>query len=89
MGKWNRNKSKTRRWQRNHLIARHGSICQICKKPFEKMRDITFDHIVPVSQGGDDAIENLQLAHFKCNQLKDDMTPREFQIFQQGGELVE
>lgn len=53
------------------------------------MKDITFDHIIPMSKGGDDYLENYQLAHFACNQLKNDMTPDEFKIFQQGGVLVE
>lgn len=89
MSKWNRNKSKTRRWQRNHLISKYGGKCAICGKAFESMKDITFDHIIPMSKGGDDTIDNYQLAHFACNQLKNDMTPEEFQIFQKGGEKVE
>ena len=89
MGKWNRNKSKTRRWQRNHLICKCGGRCAICELPFNSMRDVTFDHKVPISKGGDDTLENLQLTHFACNQLKGAMTQREFEIFQKGGELVE
>ena len=89
MAKWNRNKSKTRRWQRNVLVMKQDGKCAICEQPFESMKHITFDHIIPLSKGGDDLFENYQLAHFKCNQLKADMTPKEFEIFQKGGELVE
>lgn len=89
MAKWNRNKSKKRRWERNHLINRDGNKCSICKKAFESMKDITFDHILPISRGGLDEVVNYQLAHFSCNQTKGVMTPREFEIFQKGGELVE
>ena len=53
------------------------------------MKDITFDHIIPISKGGDDLLENYQLAHYHCNQIKNDMTPEEFVIFQKGGEKVE
>lgn len=89
MGKWRRNKSNKRRWQRDHLINRDGAVCQICEKPFTSMKDITFDHIVPVSKGGTDELENIQLAHYKCNQSKADMLPEEFEHFQKGGTLVE
>ena len=34
------------------------------------------DHIIPVSKGGDpSAIENMQLAHRKCNRAKSDKMP--------------
>lgn len=89
MGKWRRNKSKTRRWQRNALIQKYGAICYYCTNPFLSMKDITFDHWIPVSKGGLDELENYRLAHYDCNQLKDDMTPEEFAIFQKGGDLVE
>lgn len=64
-------------------------MCYICSLPFASMKDITFDHLIPVSKGGTDEIENLRLAHYECNQLKNDMTPEEFSVFQKGGENVE
>lgn len=82
MAKWHRKKSKRKRWIRNHLIVKDGNICQLCKKPFESMKDVTIDHIIPVSKGGDDELDNLQLAHQPCNQDKNDMTPEEFDEFQ-------
>ncbi|MEU1559503.1 HNH endonuclease signature motif containing protein [Streptomyces mirabilis] len=30
----------------------------------------TIDHVVPVSEGGDDTRANVQLAHFRCNSAK-------------------
>lgn len=48
------------------------------------MKDITFDHAVPLSRGGLDELNNYRLAHAGCNQLKDDMTEEEFLIFQNG-----
>lgn len=38
------------------------------------------DHIVPVSKGGSDELENLQLAHLRCNQSKNDRLDHAFQI---------
>jgi 5-methylcytosine-specific restriction endonuclease McrA len=89
MAKWRRNKSNTRRWQRNQLVEKQSGLCAICGLKFDSMKDITFDHIIPISKGGDDLFENFQLAHYHCNQLKNDMTPEEFREFQQGGVLVE
>lgn len=82
MAKWRRMKSKRRRWQKNHLIDKQNGKCAICGKSFDSMKDVTFDHKIPISKGGDDELENLQLVHFPCNQLKNDMTPEEFDVFQ-------
>ena len=89
MGKWRRNKSLTRRWQRNALINKFGSVCAICRKPLKSMKDITFDHKTPISRGGTNELDNLQLAHLSSNQEKGAMTEEEFAAFQKGGELVE
>lgn len=44
--------------------------CAICNKPLPSLRESTLDHIVPYSLGGSNEIENLQLAHVKCNNIK-------------------
>lgn len=84
MGKWKRNLSLPRRWQRNHLISKYGAECYLCKEPIESAKDITFDHWQPLSKGGADDIENYRLAHSDCNKLKSDLTPDEFRAFQIG-----
>lgn len=89
MGKWRRNRSLTRRWQRSALIQKYGAVCYICSLPFKSMKDITFDHLIPLSKGGMSELDNFRLAHYECNYLKADMTPEEFKEFQQGGILVE
>lgn len=53
------------------------------------MHDITIDHYIPLSKGGEDEIDNYRLAHFRCNRMKGSMTPEEFEIYQKGGEFVE
>lgn len=30
----------------------------------------TIDHVIPISLGGDDIRANVQLAHFRCNNVK-------------------
>lgn len=89
MSKWRRNKSLPRRWQRSHLINKYGNICYICQLPFQSLKDVTFDHYIPLSRGGFDLLENYRLAHQECNLLKADMLPEEFIKFQKGGILVE
>lgn len=53
------------------------TICGICGQPVDKSLKYpapgspTIDHIIPISRGGHPyALENLQLAHFRCNRLK-------------------
>jgi 5-methylcytosine-specific restriction endonuclease McrA len=58
------------------LAHYQGTKCGICGEPidmelrFPDGRSASLDHIVPLSLGGTDAVENLQLAHFGCNASK-------------------
>jgi len=47
-------------------------VCGICKKQLPSYALATIDHIIPRAKGGGNEIENLQLAHDKCNQKKAD-----------------
>lgn len=84
MGKWRRVKSRPRRWQRNHLIKKYGNVCYLCNEVIATMKDITFDHWEPVSKGGADTLENYRLAHSRCNNLKGNLLPEQFEAFQKG-----
>ncbi|WP_112469424.1 HNH endonuclease [Streptomyces triticisoli] len=50
--------------------------CQLCGKRVAMKQVVphpkapTVDHVVPVSEGGDDTRANVQLAHFLCNSVK-------------------
>lgn len=44
----------------------------------QKPRTYQFDHIIPVSQGGDCTIDNLGLCTKEANEAKGSMTPSEF-----------
>lgn len=48
------------------VLEREGSWCHICGKKVQKL-EVTFDHIIPVSKGGDDNPTNLRIAHRGCN----------------------
>ena len=67
MGKWRKQYGQERRWARNALIKRDGMICQLCHEPIERLDDVTIDHIIPVSKGGLDRLDNYRLAHEGCN----------------------
>lgn len=52
-------------------------VCAICGQPVDKRLKFpnplspSIDHIIPIAKGGHPAdIENLQLTHLKCNQVK-------------------
>ncbi len=44
--------------------------CALCGSPFLADAEKSIDHKKPLSRGGDNGIENLQLAHLGCNQRK-------------------
>lgn len=47
--------------------------CEICKEPINnnnENRAFSIDHIIPQSKGGNGNIENLRVAHRKCNSTR-------------------
>lgn len=49
------------------LVEKIGSICPRC---FDTCIDFTIDHVLPVSRGGRNNIENLQPLCWQCNKRK-------------------
>lgn len=58
------------------LFQRDRNICLYCGRQFPA-RELTRDHILPVSRGGASLWENCVTACRSCNQRKDDRTPEE------------
>lgn len=56
-------------------LYRHSNICVRCKEEIMVFSDATLDHIIPLSQGGLDNMNNMGLAHEKCNQLHGNRMP--------------
>lgn len=50
----------------SYLTARDGFTCGFCGETLEDSK-IHIDHIVPVALGGKHLMDNLRLAHAKCN----------------------
>ncbi|MGN1276826.1 MAG: HNH endonuclease [Floccifex sp.] len=68
-------------------ILKEQCICGICGKPVDKKikyphpMSATIDHIIPIDRGGHPSdINNLQLAHFKCNRQKADKIPGIYKV---------
>lgn len=59
------------------LLWRDGKRCAICGRKIKNLEDLTVDHIVPIAKGGENVIENYQLAHKACNEAKGSMLPKE------------
>ena len=62
------------------ILDRDNWICGICRKAIDKIfsyphpMSASIDHIIPISRGGPDLKENLQAAHFLCNNRKNTAT---------------
>lgn len=51
--------------RKKELLLRDGDSCFYCGEPLES--DITEEHLVSVSQQGYNRLDNIVLAHLKCN----------------------
>lgn len=59
---------------RKNIHYRDNFTCQYCGT---KTKNLTIDHIIPKSRGGDDSWENLVSSCKKCNNKKGSQTPEE------------
>ncbi|MEE2718251.1 MAG: HNH endonuclease [Planctomycetota bacterium] len=64
------------RLNRRNLFARDGNRCQYCGVRFP-IGDLSIDHVLPQSRGGDHSWENLVCACIACNSRKGNRLPRE------------
>jgi 5-methylcytosine-specific restriction endonuclease McrA len=67
---------QTLRFNRRNLFARDGNRCQYCGHSFPTS-ELSLDHIVPRSRGGDTSWENVVCACVACNVRKGGRTPQE------------
>lgn len=64
------------KFTRLNIFTRDNFTCQYCGKKF-KSEELTFDHVVPVSQGGRKSWENITTACVPCNSKKEGRTPEQ------------
>ncbi len=63
-------------FSRANIYARDNHTCQYCNEP-HSTADLTFDHVVPVAQGGRKDWENIVTCCVTCNRRKGGRTPEE------------
>ena len=61
---------------RTNVIWRDNNACQYCSKKMQSS-DLTMDHVLPKSRGGENTWTNLVTCCEKCNQKKRNRTPEE------------
>jgi len=71
MVKWRQEPIK---FSRKNIYARDSGRCQYCGKSLPR-QEITYDHIVPKSQGGVTTWENIVICCLACNSRKSGRTP--------------
>jgi 5-methylcytosine-specific restriction endonuclease McrA len=77
----NRVTSGDRRRAVARLLQRDGNVCYYCREDFTEEVLPTIDHILPVSQGGDNRLANLVLACDWCNRHRGTKTIDQFIIW--------
>lgn len=63
-------------FSRANIYARDNHTCQYCHEQFSTA-ELTFDHVVPVAQGGRKDWENIVTCCVTCNRKKGGRTPAE------------
>jgi 5-methylcytosine-specific restriction endonuclease McrA len=63
-------------FSRANIYARDGYRCQYCGETFPTS-ELTFDHVIPVAQGGRKDWENIVTCCITCNRRKGGRTPEE------------
>jgi 5-methylcytosine-specific restriction endonuclease McrA len=71
-----RNKKRNVKFSRVSIYSRDDFSCQYCGVK-KKMKEFTFDHVVPRSRGGKTNWENIVTCCVPCNSKKNNRTPEE------------
>lgn len=63
--------------QRKIIYDRSEGRCQLCGRKISFF-DMSIDHVIPISKGGADSMENLQASCIACNSFKSNILPDVF-----------
>ncbi len=64
------------KFTRQNLFARDSYTCHYCYEKFDGS-ELTFDHVVPIAQGGRKTWDNIVTACIECNSKKEGRTPEQ------------
>src|SRR5678815_3369509 len=64
------------KFSRRSVLLRDRFCCQYCGRKFTHSKDLTFDHVVPRSQGGRTVWSNIVMACEPCNSRKSNKMPQ-------------
>ena len=67
---------QTVKFNRRNIFARDGNFCQYCGKSFPTS-ELSLDHVVPRSRGGETSWQNIVCCCVACNTKKGGRTPEE------------
>ena len=71
--------AKVERVDYDIIYLRDNGICGICENELLR-EDMTLDHIIPLSRGGEHSAINVQVAHLSCNRQKGIKTRQEMAL---------
>lgn len=71
-----RGKRQAVKFSRINVATRDSFTCQYCGTK-HALSKLTYDHVVPRSQGGRTVWENIVMSCYDCNELKRDRTPEQ------------
>lgn len=63
--------------ERKIIYGKANGYCQLCGRKIA-FEDMTIDHIIPLANGGSNAMENTQAACLICNRFKANIYPDQF-----------
>lgn len=74
--KGSRPKKKAIKFSRENIMIRDNWQCQYCSAKLQH-DTLTYDHVLPRSQGGKTSWDNVVACCYSCNQRKSNRTPQE------------
>lgn len=51
------------------ILKRDGYWCYLCEQDVAP-KDVSYDHVIPLSKGGPHSMDNIRITHWKCNHKK-------------------
>jgi 5-methylcytosine-specific restriction endonuclease McrA len=76
LSRFDRFPKQTVRFNRKNLFARDGHLCQYCGEA-KPTNQLSMDHVIPRSHGGNTTWENIVCCCLKCNSRKGGRTPQQ------------